>query len=147
MLKEIPKKNTKLIKIFDLQNEKILWNGRLCPGKPQIQELMGQMISGLYTLCEGHLYFNNKVIKIRYDLLNKKSIQDLKDEEVFDYYDNVLNLDKGDQVKTKMPVQMVAYHRLAYITTNQQTLSPNVIWILPYLHERKVFFSNMNAMS
>lgn len=39
----------------------------------------------------GHIYYNNKVIKIRYDLLeNNKKGEQLKEYHVFDYYDNVL---------------------------------------------------------
>jgi hypothetical protein len=34
------------------------------------EEVVGRLISGLYTFVNGHIYFNNNVIKIRYDLLN-----------------------------------------------------------------------------
>lgn len=33
------------------------------------KELIGRLLSGLYTFVDGHIYFNNNVIKIRYDLL------------------------------------------------------------------------------
>ena len=42
------------------------------------------------------MYFNNKVIKIRYDLLRKKNLKDLEEYEVFDYYENILPL-KNDE--------------------------------------------------
>lgn len=35
------------------------------------RELIGRLISGLYTFVNGHIYFNNNVIKIRYDLLKQ----------------------------------------------------------------------------
>lgn len=31
--------------------------------------LIGRLESGLYTFVDGHIYYNNNVIKIRYDLL------------------------------------------------------------------------------
>lgn len=33
------------------------------------EALVGRLLSGLYTFVNGHIYFNNNVIKIRYDLL------------------------------------------------------------------------------
>ena len=35
------------------------------------EEVIGRLISGLYTFVNGHIYFNNNVIKIRYDLLKQ----------------------------------------------------------------------------
>lgn len=34
------------------------------------EELIGRLLSGLYTFVDGHIYYNNNVIKIRYDLLS-----------------------------------------------------------------------------
>lgn len=107
------------MKIYDTENEKILWNGRLNSDKPKILELIGRMKSGLYMLCDSHLYFNNCVIKIRMDLINQKNIKDLVDEEVFDFYTNIIDLEPGEKVKTKMPQQMLTFHRQLYITSNQ----------------------------
>ena len=67
------------------------------------KELIGRLKSNLYTLVDGHIYYNNKVIKIRYDLLKKKNLKDLEEHEVFDYYENILNLAPKETVKTKMP--------------------------------------------
>jgi hypothetical protein len=33
---------------------------------------IGRLISGLCTLIDGHIYFNNNLIKIRYDLIDSK---------------------------------------------------------------------------
>ena len=35
------------------------------------EKLIGRLASGMYTFVDGHIYFSNKVIKIRYDLLEK----------------------------------------------------------------------------
>ena len=32
--------------------------------------LIGRLKSGLYTFVDGHIYYNNDVIKIRYDLIH-----------------------------------------------------------------------------
>lgn len=33
------------------------------------REIIGRLKSNLYNFTEGHIYYNNKVIKIRYDLI------------------------------------------------------------------------------
>ena len=35
----------------------------------QNREIIGRLKSNLYNFVEGHIYYGNKVIKIRYDLL------------------------------------------------------------------------------
>jgi hypothetical protein len=35
------------------------------------KEIIGRLKSNLYNFVEGHIYFRNKVIKIRYDLLER----------------------------------------------------------------------------
>jgi hypothetical protein len=52
------------------------------------------MRSGLYFFIDGHLYFNDKIIKIRYDLLrNKSALQDFNEKDVFDDYHDVIPLE------------------------------------------------------
>ena len=89
------------------------------------------------------MYFNNKVIKIRYDLLRKKNLKDLEEYEVFDFYENILPLENDEKILAKMPVSSLKYHRLVYFSNNKKDLLPNKITILPFLHERKVYFSRM----
>jgi hypothetical protein len=51
-------------KIFDMNKNVMEADVRLTN-----EELIGRLLSGLYTFVDGHIYFNNNVIKIRYDLL------------------------------------------------------------------------------
>ena len=50
------------------------------------------MESGLYTLADGHIYFSNNVIKIRYDLINSYQASRYTDDEIFDFYSNIFRL-------------------------------------------------------
>ena len=34
------------------------------------KSLIGRLSSGMYTFVDGHIYYNNNVIKIRYDILS-----------------------------------------------------------------------------
>jgi len=36
-------------------------------------DLLGRLKSGLFDVVDGHIYFNNNVIKIRYELINSKN--------------------------------------------------------------------------
>ena len=44
-------------------------------------EIIGRLKSNLYDLVGGHIYYNNQVIKIRYDMLDLSHITlDLKEQ-------------------------------------------------------------------
>jgi len=129
----------KYVKIYDLVNKKILWNHIVTN-----LELFGRIKSSLYTLVDGHMYYSNCIIKIRYDLLQKKNMQDLKENEAFDFYENVLSLEPEELVRIRMPICSLRYHRFVYMTYAQKSLRPSKIMFLPFLHERKVYLSRMD---
>ena len=54
-------------------------------------ELIGRLKSNLYNFVGGHIYYNNNVIKIRYDLIDC-SEEAFPENHVFDNYMNVLSL-------------------------------------------------------
>lgn len=53
--------------IFDLLKNKIVFEQLVTN-----TELHGRLESGIYSILDGHIYYNNKVIKIRYDLIEKR---------------------------------------------------------------------------
>mmetsp|Transcript_9402 Transcript_9402/g.14355 ORF Transcript_9402/g.14355 Transcript_9402/m.14355 type:complete len:135 (+) Transcript_9402:3200-3604(+) len=62
-------------------------------------EIIGRLKSNLYNFVEGHIYYGNKVIKVRYDLLDKLKGGEIKECSLFDHYDSVLSLNnKNNQV-------------------------------------------------
>ena len=144
VLMQVPKKKgaskQKFLKIYDLDSNRILWNSTVTN-----KELLGRIKSGLFTLVDGHMYYNNNVIKIRYDLLLQKNMTDLAEFEVFDFYENILSLDAEERVKTMFPICSLASHRFIYMTQNQRNLLPNKIKILPFLHERKVYLNKIES--
>jgi len=94
----------------------------------------------------GHIYYNNKVIKIRYDLLDEKQTKfDLEEDQVFDHYSDVLYIDPDDQVQSDTPLQTCLYHRLAYVIHNQKKLQTRKVLVLPYLHERKIYLNRKHS--
>jgi len=60
--------------VFDLNT-----NEQLIQVSATNNEIIGRFVSGLYTLIDGYFYYGNSVIKIRYDLLKNKMINDLNE--------------------------------------------------------------------
>lgn len=68
-------------------------------------ELIGRLKSQLFFLVNGHMYYNNSLIKIRYDLLRKNTgIGQYQEKEIFDYYENNISLELNERVLAQMPV-------------------------------------------
>jgi hypothetical protein len=57
-------KRAKFITLFDFNVEKVIFT-------MQVKDinLIGRLKSNIYNFVGGHIYFNNNVIKIRYDLI------------------------------------------------------------------------------
>mgnify|MGYP001401189499 CR=1 FL=1 len=61
-------------KLFDLYTDSILIELNL-----ENQNLIGRLKSGLFSFIDGHIYFSNDLIKIRYDLIYSKQ-KNIKEE-------------------------------------------------------------------
>lgn len=101
--------------------------------------LIGRLDSGLYTFADGHMYFGNHVIKIRYDLIDSVYANTYKENEIFDYYFDILPLKKGEKILMGCPYDSNTMNRFVYIVENPKNFKPDRVVILPYLHERKVY--------
>ena len=80
------------------------------------ETLIGRLLSGLYTLLNGHLYYNNNVIKIRYDLVASANSYRYSEGDFFDYYFNIFELDDDIRILSSTPLDAIRSHRLAYIS-------------------------------
>lgn len=67
-------------------------------------QMKGIFISGEYTLVDGHVYFNNNAIKLRYDLMEKYPNRTDLQPLFFNQYTDVLNLREGETLKTNCPI-------------------------------------------
>lgn len=85
-------KRDKFMTIYCLKNEKVIMNMPV-----ENQELIGRLKSNLYNFVGGHIYYNNNVIKIRYDVIDE-SEENFPENHVFDNYMNVLSLSENDYV-------------------------------------------------
>ena len=61
------------------------------------KDIIGRIKCGLFKLINGHLYFTNKVLKIRYDLLIGDSTH-LNEYHIFDMYEDLLDLQYKEQI-------------------------------------------------
>jgi hypothetical protein len=113
--------------------------------KVKNKELVGRLKSGLFFLVNGHMYYNNNIIKIRYDLLRGGAIKEWKEIEIFDYYEDNINLETNERVLANMPVSQHDAHRLIFMTKNKKSMKRSRILVLPYLHERQLYYSKLKS--
>ena len=107
-------KRDKFITIYDLETENVI-----CRIPIKCREIIGRLKSNLYQFIKGHIYYNNKVIKIRYDIIQATKGQGLKTDDIFDHYDDVIDMDlKTDRIQSGTPVKTCVYNRLCYVIKN-----------------------------
>jgi len=121
-------------KLFNCKTSKIMASFKVTD-----EEILGRFKSGLYTLVDGHFYFGNSVIKVRYDVLEKDLTTTVTEANLFDKYSNLLDLHSSETVQTKNPLLCIDSRRVLYLTRNFKKLQPKRLIMLPFLHERKVF--------
>ena len=102
-------------------------------------QMKGIFISGEYTLVDGHVYFNNNAIKLRYDLMKKYPNRSDLQQIFFNQYTDILNLREGETLKTNCPIDSPTSHRFTYVAINHR--GPKRLILMPYLHERKIFLN------
>jgi hypothetical protein len=90
------------------------------------------------------MYFNNDIIKVRYDLLELKNNKEYEEDQIFDYYQNIFNLETNEAFYTKMPICSLLYHRMVYVTKNRKELTHSKVLMIPFLHERKIYLNKNN---
>ena len=61
-------------------------------------EIIGRIKSGIFKLVDGHFYFGNKVYKIRYDLLEGEGKASFNEKNMFDKYDQLLDLKSKEKI-------------------------------------------------
>ena len=96
-------KSPKHVKIVDLNGiePKVIYHNKIFN-----PELIGRLTSMLYSFVDGHIYYNNKVIKIRYDVLEKSNNKEKNNTEskIFNYYTNLLHFAEETDIQNGLPV-------------------------------------------
>jgi len=103
------------------------------------KEVCGRLESGLYNIVDGHIYYSNKCIKIRYDLIEQPNSSKFKENEIFDFYQGIFRLNPGERILSYCPLDSLHFHKFVYIITNPIKLSATRIMITPYLHEKRIY--------
>ena len=101
----------RFIKIVDLKTEDILFNHQITN-----KHLIGRLKCDIYSIVNGHIYFNNSVIKIRYDLLRRDNKNRILEHEAFDYYYDLIDLDKNEEIQLFLPEVSLDSHKMVYMT-------------------------------
>ena len=105
------------------------------------KELLGRLESGLYSLIDGHIYYNNHVVKIRYDLIENPLSNTFQEHQIFDYYYNIFSLAHGEKIEVNCPLESKCMNKLLYIIKNQSQLKVSRFFVVPYLHENRIYLN------
>lgn len=97
----------------------------------------------MYTFASGHYYFNNNVIKIRYDLILGNTENQYTAEEIYDTYNNIFLMTPNERVRTDSPLNSYQSHRLAYIIVDKERKNATRVLVVPYLHENRIYLNRM----
>lgn len=83
------------------------------------EDLIGRFKSGSYTFADGHIFYQNNVIKIRYDLIQSNESDRYSEREIFDVYHGIFEIEPHMKVKCDSPLNSIQSHRLAYIFSDR----------------------------
>lgn len=103
--------------------------------------LIGLLESGLFTYVDGYIYYSNDLIKIRYDLLDAPNGDKLDEHELFDYIEDIFDLNDGERVNSSTPIDSYRYHRMAYVISDKVNFGISNVMMVPYLHDRKIYLN------
>ena len=111
--------NVVKLKLFNLDDLETFFEVELTN-----EHFIGRLKSGLCTLINGHIYFNNNLVKIRYDLIYSNMNYKFEESQIFDFYSHIFALDSNIKIRTKTPIKSIRYHRVVYITKDVNRLEP-----------------------
>lgn len=77
----------------------------------QDPELINRFISRQFLIMNGHMYFDNQVLKIRYDSMLFTKSDFIGENNFIDKYNNILDMKKGERVFAQMPVISMSCHK------------------------------------
>ena len=82
---------------------------------------------------------------MRLDLLRDATgTVEFKEDEVFDFYYDIWPMEDGYRVLSKMPLYDILSKRLIYIVTNTRHMRRKKVYMLPFLHERKILLRRLD---
>lgn len=111
------------------------------------EKLLGRLVSMLFLLIGGHIYYRDNIIKIRYDILREaQQMKDFTEEEIFDYFPHCIPLGTNTVVQSKFPLAEFDAHRLVFMTRSIDHTEAPRIAVLPYLHERQILLRKLNPL-
>ena len=62
----------------------------------------------------------------------------LTEEQLFDNYDDCFQLDTDQLVRSRTPLISLTGNRFAFIISDQTKKSPLEVFIIPFLHEKRI---------
>jgi hypothetical protein len=103
------------------------------------RDLLGRIMSMTYVFVDGYIYYNNDVIKIRYDFIRDAEIlRDVIEEDIFDYYQDIILLGENETIQNNLPQTQEFFKRLMYVVKNKDDFGTKRAVVFPYFHQRSL---------
>jgi len=107
--------DSRRVLVFDLNTQKQFGDSIITD-----EHYRGRFRSDLFLLIDGHIYFNNEVYKVRYDIMKETRSQNISQGQFIDPYNEILDLTPSESVRSDTPMISIANHRQLYIINNQR---------------------------
>ena len=93
MISEISNFHGKIFKLYSLKGFKLLFEIKI-----SCKNILSILNRDNLTITNGHIYYGNNVLKIRYDLIDNINSQQFSVSNMFDFYKNVIDLNEGKRI-------------------------------------------------
>lgn len=68
-----------------------------------------------------------------------------REQEIFDYYFGIFNLDADEKVRSNTPLNSITSHRFGYVKFDEINRKIRTLALLPYLHDRKIYLNRLKV--
>lgn len=64
------------------------------------------------------------------------------ENQIFDFYDDIFQLEPSEAVKASTPLDSFRSHRFGYVITSK-VYAPKKVMIMPYLHDKRIYLNRL----
>lgn len=133
MISEQSNFDGKVFKLYNLKGFKLLFEIKIC-----CKNILSILNRDNLKIANGHIYYGNNVLKIRYDLIENIDVSQYSISNMFDFYKNIIDLDQGKRILSMSPKDSQKSHKFCYIISDPVNMQSREILITPHLHDRKI---------
>ena len=133
MISEVNNFDGKVFKLYNLKGFKLLFEIKI-----NCRKILSILNRDNLTITNGHIYYGNNVLKIRYDLITNVNSSQYSVSNMFDFYKNIIDIAPGKRILSQSPKDSQKSHKFVYIISDPINMQSRQILVTPHLHDRKI---------